>query len=215
VTRGLLPMPLSEMPLSEMPLSETPPSQASRRPALFLDRDGIINVDHGYVHRSERFEFMPGIFELARYTANELRWPIVVVTNQAGIGRGLFDEADFQTLTRWMCERFAAEGAPIASVYHCPYHPEHGIGPYRQDHPWRKPRPGMILQAAADLALDLPHSAIIGDAMSDIEAGAAAGVALRIRVGTNVTTPDTPAHHVAADLTGALDLLRTLLQRNC
>jgi D-glycero-D-manno-heptose 1,7-bisphosphate phosphatase len=194
-----------------MPLSQIPSSQTKPRPALFLDRDGIINVDHGYVHRREQFEFIPGIFELARYTANELRWPIVVVTNQAGIGRGLFDEADFQTLTRWMCERFAAEGSPIARVYHCPYHPEHGIGPYRQDHPWRKPRPGMILQAAADLGLDLLRSAIIGDAMSDIEAGAAAGVALRIRMGASVAPPNPPNHHVVADLTEALDLLRTLL----
>lgn len=197
-----------------MPLGQIPHSQVSRRPALFLDRDGIINVDHGYVHRSERFEFIPGIFELGRYAANELRWPIIVVTNQAGIGRGLFDETDFQTLTHWMCERFAAEGSPIAKVYHCPYHPEHGIGPYRQDHPWRKPRPGMILQAAADLDLDLPHSAIIGDAMSDIEAGAAAGIALRIRVGAHVTRSDTPAHHVVSNLGEALDVLRTQLQQN-
>ena len=133
------------------------------RPALFLDRDGIINVDHGYVHRREQFEFVPGIFDLTRYAA-DVGVPVVVVTNQAGIGRGLFDEAAFQDITRWMCERFAAERAPIAKVYHCPYHPEFGLGAYRLDHPWRKPRPGMLLQAAADLGLDLPASAIVGDA---------------------------------------------------
>ncbi len=192
-------------------LAGPPPMPSALRPALFLDRDGIINVDRGYVHRSDQFEFVPGIFALARYAANDLRWPLVVVTNQAGIGRGLFDEAAYQALTRWMCERFAAEGAPIAKVYHCPYHPEFGMGAYRQDHPWRKPKPGMLLQAAADLHLDLARSAIIGDKTSDIEAAAAAGIALRIRVGTDETGPDVPAHHLAADLVGALDLLRTRL----
>ncbi len=182
--------------------ANTPP-----RPALFLDRDGIINVDHGYVHRREQFEFVPGIFDLTRHAA-AVGWPVVVVTNQAGIGRGLFDEAAFQDLTRWMCERFAAERAPIARVYHCPYHPEFGLGAYRLDHPWRKPRPGMILQAAADLGLDLPASAMVGDALSDIVAAAAAGVGLRILVGPDVAAPDAPAHHAVADLAAALAVLR-------
>jgi D-glycero-D-manno-heptose 1,7-bisphosphate phosphatase len=178
---------------------------AIRTPALFLDRDGVINVDRGYVHRIEDFAFVPGIFDLARFAARELGWPVVVATNQAGIGRGLFDEATFQALTRWMCERFAAEGSPIARVYHCPYHPEHGIGPYRQDHPWRKPKPGMLLQAAADLALDLPRSALVGDKPSDIECAAAAGVGLRILLGGGAATADC---HLAADLAQALALMR-------
>ena len=177
------------------------------RPALFLDRDGIINVDHGYVHRREQFEFVPGIFELARHAA-EVGWPVVVVTNQAGIGRGLFDEAAFRELTRWMCERFAAERAPIARVYHCPYHPEFGLGAYRLDHPWRKPRPGMILQAAADLGLDLPASALVGDAMTDVAAAAAAGIGLRILVGTAHAQDGAPAHRRVVDLAEALLALR-------
>jgi D-glycero-D-manno-heptose 1,7-bisphosphate phosphatase len=110
---------------------------------------------------------------------------IVVVTNQSGIGRGLFDESAFEVLTRWMCDRFEAENAPITRVYHCPYHPQFGIGPYRMDHPWRKPKPGMILQAAADLDLDLAGSAIIGNSLADIEAAVAAGVARCIRVDSN------------------------------
>lgn len=150
--------------------------------ALFLDRDGVINVDRGYVHRIEQIEFVPGIFELARFWC-ELGRPIVVVTNQSGIGRGLFDERAFAELTRWMCERFAAERAVITRVYHCPYHPEHGLGPYRRDHPWRKPNPGMLLAAAADLHLDLAASVLIGDKASDIVAAAAAGVGLRILLG--------------------------------
>lgn len=183
-------------------------AQNAPRPALFLDRDGIINVDHGYVHRREQFEFVPGIFDLVRHAA-EVGWPVVVVTNQAGIGRGLFDEAAFHDLTRWMCARFAAERAPIARVYHCPYHPEFGLGAYRLDHPWRKPRPGMILQAAADLGLDLPASAMVGDAMTDIAAAAAAGVGLRILVGTGDTLDGAPAFQRAADLAEALATLRS------
>ncbi len=179
------------------------------RSALFLDRDGVINVDRGYVHRREEFEFVPGIFELARFVANELRWPIVVATNQSGIGRGYFDEKAFADLTHWMCERFQAEDAPIARVYHCPYHPVHGVGGYRMDHPWRKPRPGMIMQAATDLNLDLPSSVLIGDAMIDIEAGDAAGIGLCIRVGPRNTGHVGPPHEIVTDLVEAIDVLRT------
>lgn len=180
------------------------------RPALFLDRDGVINVDHGYIHRAEQFEFIPGIFDVVRFAARELGWPVVVVTNQAGIGRGYYDEATYQTLTRWMCDRFAAENAPIARVYHCPYHPEHGIGEYRLDHPWRKPRPGMILQAASDLNLDLPSSAIVGDTIADMQAAASAGIRLRIRVVStrSAAREDAPPHETVASLTEALALLR-------
>jgi D-glycero-D-manno-heptose 1,7-bisphosphate phosphatase len=176
--------------------------------ALFLDRDGVINVDHGYVHRQDQFDFIPGIFELARFWTNEIGRPIVVVSNQAGIGRGYFDESTYADLTRWMCERFAAEGAAIARVYHCPYHPTHGIGEYRRAHPWRKPSPGMILQAAADLSLDLARSAIIGDQISDMEAGAAAGIPLRSLVGAGEEEGGGPSFDPVADLAQALALLR-------
>src|SRR5215813_2891911 len=91
--------------------------------ALFLDRDGVINVDRGYIHRPDQFEFVPGIFELARFWTNELRRLIVVISNQSGIGRGYFDETAYEDLTRWMCDRFESEHIAIARVYHCPYHP--------------------------------------------------------------------------------------------
>jgi D-glycero-D-manno-heptose 1,7-bisphosphate phosphatase len=179
--------------------------------ALFLDRDGVINVDRGYVHRSVQFEFVPGIFELARFWTNELRRPIVVITNQSGIGRGFFDESAYQDLTQWMCERFEAERTAIARVYHCPYHPLHGIGHYRRDHPWRKPNPGMILQALSDLDLDPVQSAILGDKLSDIEAGAAAGIGLRILVAPHDVeeSEGAPPHEVVANLSEALVLLRS------
>jgi D-glycero-D-manno-heptose 1,7-bisphosphate phosphatase len=181
------------------------------RSALFLDRDGVINLDHGYVRRSEQFEFVSGIFELARFWTGEVRRPIIVVSNQSGIGRGYFDEDTFAELTRWMCERFTREGAPIARVYHCPYHPEHGVGSYRREHAWRKPNPGMLLQAASDFAIDLTRSVIIGDKLSDIEAGAAAGVGLRILIGVhNAACPgNPPSCEVANDLDAALAILRS------
>lgn len=147
-----------------------------RSRALFLDRDGVINVDRGYVHRVEQFEFMPGIFELAR-AAHQDGWRLIVITNQAGIGRGYYTEGDFWTLSRWMCARFAAEQAPIVEVYQCPTHPEAPMGRYRvADDRDRKPGPGMILRAARDHALDLTRSALIGDKGSDIAAGLAAGI---------------------------------------
>jgi D-glycero-D-manno-heptose 1,7-bisphosphate phosphatase len=180
------------------------------RAALFLDRDGVINADYGYVHRIEQVTFLPGIFDLARFVFHELKWPIVIATNQAGIGRGYFDDTQFEILMRWICDRFKTEEAPIARVYHCPYHPEHGIGQYRIDHPWRKPQPGMFLQAARDLDIALGRSALIGDKMTDIEAGAAADVGLLVRLNSKATepTPIGPPHETVDDLRAAIGLLR-------
>ena len=144
-------------------------------PGLLLDRDGVINVDHGYVYRIDQFEFMPGIFDLCR-AARALGHRIAVVTNQAGIARGLYSEADFHSLTAWMQRRFEQEGAPIDRVYFCPTHPTAGIGAYRVDSSFRKPGPGMLLQAAAELELNLARSTLVGDKASDAEAGVAAGV---------------------------------------
>jgi D-glycero-alpha-D-manno-heptose 1-phosphate guanylyltransferase len=144
-------------------------------PALFLDRDGVINVDRGYVHRIEDFEFVDGIFELAG-AAKARGLKVVVVTNQAGIGRGLYTEAQFHALTDWMKQRFADEGAALDGVYFCPTHPTAGVGAYRVDSPMRKPGPGMLLQAARELGIDLAQSAIVGDHASDMAAGAAAGL---------------------------------------
>lgn len=153
------------------------------RSALFLDRDGVINIEKGYVHAIEDFEFVEGIFKLCR-TANEKGMPVVVVTNQAGIGRGLYSEAQFQTLNDWMLKRFKQEGAMIEAIYHCPYHPEHGLGQYSKDSFDRKPNPGMILRARDDLKLDLSSSILIGDKNSDIAAAKAAGVGLAVFLGS-------------------------------
>lgn len=178
--------------------------------ALFLDRDGVINIDRGYVYRIEDFEFIPGIFELVRYAVHVLGWPAIVVTNQAGIARGLFDENAYFALTGWMCARFRDEGAPLTKVYYCPYHETLGIGRYRVDHDWRKPKPGMLLQAAADFNLTLSDSVLIGDKISDIESAAAAGVAGRILIDPSNAPrdPKVPPHQVAVNLHQALTMLR-------
>ena len=178
--------------------------------ALFLDRDGVINVDREYIHRPDQVEYVPGIFELCRCAVKELGWLLIVVTNQSGIGRGLYDEDAYRTLTEWMLRRFEAEGAPIAKVYHCPFHPVHGIGDYRADHDWRKPKPGMILQAAAEFQLDLRRSVMIGDKISDIQAAAAAGIPFRIRLAPGMQSRDRvePHHHVVRSLLDARELLR-------
>jgi len=152
------------------------------RAALFLDRDGVINVDRHYVWRIEDFEFVPGIFELCQAALQGGLLPIVI-TNQAGIGRGYYTEADFQRLDVWMHERFRERGAAIARTYHCPFHPTEGIGEYRRESFDRKPGPGMILRAQADYDLDLAQSVLVGDKDSDIEAGRAAGVRYNVKLG--------------------------------
>lgn len=146
-----------------------------KRPALFLDRDGVINVDHGYVHAPEQFEFIDGIFEVVA-SANRAGYLVIVVTNQAGIGRGYYTEAAFHALTEWMKAKFAERGGTIDAVYFSPYHPEHGLGPYQKETDCRKPGPGMLLQAERDLDIDMPRSILIGDKPSDLAAGRAARV---------------------------------------
>ena len=145
------------------------------RPALFLDRDGVINIDHDYVCKPENFEFVDHIFELCR-TAKRLGYLIFVVTNQAGIGRGYYTEEDFLKLTDWMCRVFNAQGVVIDKVYFCPFHPEHGVGHYKIDSPNRKPAPGMIHQAIQEFDVDVAKSVLVGDKESDIQAGVASGV---------------------------------------
>jgi D-glycero-D-manno-heptose 1,7-bisphosphate phosphatase len=136
--------------------------------AVFLDRDGVINVDRGYVHRIEDFEFLPGAPEaLARL--QRAGWRLVVVTNQSGIGRGLFSEADYQRVTQHMREQLALRGVTLDSVFHCPHAPDYGCG-------CRKPKPGLLHYAAAHLGLDLSHSVMVGDKECDLLAAEAAGL---------------------------------------
>jgi len=155
---------------------------STRSRALFLDRDGVININHGYVCSVDNFEFVNGIFDLARNAcANNFK--IVVITNQSGIGRGFYSEEQFHQLTSWMCKEFLNAGAPIERVFFSPFHPIEGLGKYKKDDFSRKPNPGMILQAQEELGLDLKNSILIGDKSTDIEAGIAAGIGLNFFLG--------------------------------
>jgi D-glycero-D-manno-heptose 1,7-bisphosphate phosphatase len=144
-------------------------------PALFLDRDGVINIDRAYVYKKEDVEFIDGIFDLCRH-AKALGYLIFIITNQAGIGRGYYTEQDFEDLMCWMCNIFVSESAAIDKVYFCPTHPEHAIGNYKTESYFRKPAPGMILLAAREFNINLQDSVLLGDKCSDLEAGLAAGV---------------------------------------
>jgi D-glycero-alpha-D-manno-heptose 1-phosphate guanylyltransferase len=146
------------------------------RRALFLDRDGVININHGYVHTPERTDWLPGIFGRVRQ-AHAAGYLPIVVTNQAGIGRGYYDEPAFLAYSAWMHERFAQQGTPLLATYWCPHHPDAGLGDYRVDCACRKPAPGMLLAAAQAFALDLRGSLLVGDKNSDLQAGRAAGLA--------------------------------------
>jgi D-glycero-D-manno-heptose 1,7-bisphosphate phosphatase len=154
-------------------------SMSGGQRAVFLDRDGVINVNYGYVHHTDNFEFIDGIFDVAR-AAHALGYKLVVCTNQSGIGRGYYSERQFHRLTSWMCNKFLNEGAPIEKVYFSPFHPTEGLGVFKKDDVSRKPRPGMIHQAQGEMNLNLESSILIGDEVSDILAGIAAGVGLNI-----------------------------------
>lgn len=146
--------------------------------ALFLDRDGVINHDSGYTSCTGEFKFIDGIFDLCR-AARQAGYLLIVVTNQAGIGRGYYSEEDFLTLSAWMRDRFQAEGAPISDVFYCPFHPEHGVGDYKKDSFDRKPNPGMLLRAAEKYGINMKRSIMIGDTESDMQAASNAGVGIR------------------------------------
>lgn len=143
--------------------------------ALFLDRDGVVNEEVGYLHRIEDVRFVDGIFSLCR-TAVRLGYRLVVVTNQAGIARGYYSEADFEHLMEWMREALRAKGIELDAVYYCPFHPEHGVGEYRREHEDRKPGTGMLRRAAREFGVSLADSVMVGDRCSDIAAANAAGL---------------------------------------
>jgi len=153
--------------------------------ALFLDRDGVINHDNSYVHKKEDFHFLDGIFELAK-EAKDKNYLIIIVTNQAGIGRGLYSENDFINLMDWVKKKFIENNAVINDIYFCPYHASHGKGLYKKDSYMRKPNPGMIHMAAKKHNINLKESLMIGDNISDVEAGHNAGVGTNILLNEKV-----------------------------
>jgi D-glycero-D-manno-heptose 1,7-bisphosphate phosphatase len=146
------------------------------RPAAFLDRDGVINVDLGYVHRIEDLEWIAGAPRAVK-RLNDAGYLVILVTNQSGIGRGYYDEASMDSVHDALRAHLATAGARIDAVYACPFHPEAIVERFRHpDHPDRKPNPGLLLRAMQDFAIDADRSFMIGDKDSDMEAARRAGV---------------------------------------
>ena len=177
---------------------------------IVLDRDGVINVDSGqYIKSPEEWKPIPGALEaIARL--NQWGWRVVVATNQSGIGRGYYTEADFRRLTGWMKDVFEKAGAPLADVRFCPHHPDAAVPEYRCRCNCRKPAPGMILEAAETLGIDLTQSVMVGDKQGDMQAAKAAGIPHRILVGTDgKAMPETvpEATDTARSLTEAAALI--------
>jgi D-glycero-D-manno-heptose 1,7-bisphosphate phosphatase len=153
--------------------------QAAPRPCLFLDRDGVVIVDRHYLHDPAGVELIAGAAALVG-AANRSGWLVGLVTNQSGIGRGYFDWQAFAAVQRRLEAELSAAGASLDFVCACP-HLGGGIAPFDvDDHPWRKPNPGMLLHAADALGADMDHSIMVGDRASDLAAGAAAGVGRRL-----------------------------------
>lgn len=154
---------------------------AALRKALFLDRDGVVNVEKNYLHKIEDFELVDGIIDVCR-AYQEQDYLIIIVTNQSGISRGYYTQDDFTRLSEWMVEHFKALGITITHIYHCPHHESiDGVCECR------KPEPGMFLSAQKEYDLDMEHSVMIGDNERDIEAAQRAGVGINILLSNDTT----------------------------
>lgn len=172
--------------------------------AVFLDRDGVINIDHSYVHKVEDFDFMPGIFELCRYL-KQRGYKLIIATNQSGIGRGYYSENDFLKLSDWMKAQFTENQCEIDALYYSPYHPEKAKAPYLKKSECRKPAPGMLLQAIKDFDLEPGDCAMIGDNETDIQAAKAAGIGRSILLDTkNLGDIDSDADEIWKNLSQGL-----------
>lgn len=188
-------------------------SHVTRR-AIFLDRDGTLNVDAGFTHRVADLQLVEGVVSgLGRL--QELDFQLVITTNQSGIARGNFDPWRMHSFNAALVARLGDFGITIAAVYSCPFHPTEGRGRYRRDSPLRKPKPGMILRAAAEHGIDLAASFAIGDKTSDIMAGQAAGCrTILVRTGRGGHSEEASAARpdfVAADLVEAARFVEQLV----
>jgi D-glycero-D-manno-heptose 1,7-bisphosphate phosphatase len=173
-------------------------------PVLFLDRDGVINVDHGYVSTPSETQWVDGIFDLCR-GAIALGYRLIVVTNQAGIARGYYTEAQFLEYSHWVHAVFHEQGADLLATVYCPHHPTAGLERLRVICPCRKPAPGMLIEASHRFNVDLVSSALVGDKPSDLEAGSAAGVG---RLYLTSPTGKVDSHAEVWDLAGVLSDLQ-------
>ena len=155
--------------------------------AIFLDRDGTLNIDHGYVHEIDNFKFIDGAIDALR-ELKKMGYMLVLVTNQSGIARGYFSEEQFLQLTEWMDWSLAEQDVDFDGIYYCPHHPE-GKGEYKEECDCRKPKSGMLLQAIKELKIDPRKSVMVGDKVDDLKAGIGANVETNVlvRTGKDVT----------------------------
>ncbi|MGL9724111.1 D-glycero-beta-D-manno-heptose 1,7-bisphosphate 7-phosphatase [Sodalis sp. (in: enterobacteria)] len=173
--------------------------------AIFLDRDGTINADNGYVHEIDDFQFIDGVIE-AMQELKKMGFALVVVTNQSGLARGLFSEEQFMRLTEWMDWSLADRDVDLDGIYFCPHHPQAAVEALRQECDCRKPKPGMLLDAQRHLHIDMASSYMVGDKLDDMLAGKAAGVGtgVLVRSGKAVTEQSSAAADWVIDSLAAL-----------
>lgn len=185
---------------------------AQQVPAIFLDRDGTLNVDHGYVHEIDNFQFIEGVIEACQ-ALKKMGFALVVVTNQSGIARGMFTEDQFMQLTEWMDWSLADRDVDLDGIYFCPHHPEGSVEAYRQNCECRKPQPGMLLAAQQELNIDMAASYMVGDKPEDMLAGLAARVGTKVLVRSG--KPVTEAGENSADwvLNSLADLPEAIKKR--
>lgn len=177
-----------------------------KQAAVFLDRDGTLNEEVGYLHSLDRLHVFPAAYEAVRLI-NRSGMKAVVITNQSGVARGYFDEAFVGTVHARMQEMFRRRKARIDRFYYCPHHPTEGAGSYRVSCPCRKPEPGLLLRASEEMSLDLAASYMVGDMPKDIEAARRAGAkGVLVKTGFGAEHPSSPLRpdYVAADVLDAV-----------
>jgi D-glycero-D-manno-heptose 1,7-bisphosphate phosphatase len=168
--------------------------QGSR--VAFLDRDGVINREREYLHRVDDFEFLPGVVQALRDLQVQ-GFQLAVVTNQSGIARGYYSVADYEAVTSHMVSELARQGVQLAALAYCPHLPDAAVPQFRSRCVCRKPEPGMLLDCAARLNADMASSILVGDKLSDVQAGRAAGVGRCYLVRSGHPLP--ASHQAAAD----------------
>ena len=176
--------------------------------AIFLDRDGTLNIDYGYVHEIDNFKFIDGAIDALR-ELKKMGYMLVLVTNQSGIARGYFSEEQFLQLTEWMDWSLAEQDVDLDGIYYCPHHPE-GKGEYKEDCDCRKPKPGMLLQAIKELKIDPTQSIMVGDKVEDLKAGIGAKVKMNVLVRTGKTVTEEGERVADYVLDSIVDLPRIL-----
>jgi D-glycero-D-manno-heptose 1,7-bisphosphate phosphatase len=169
---------------------------------VFLDRDGVINKDVGYLYKSQDFKFIDGVFEACQYF-QKLGYNLIIITNQSGISRGYYQEEDFQTLTKWMLMQFNNQNIDILDIFFCPHSPESTCK-------CRKPRPGMLLEARDKYKIDIKNSWMIGDKEADVQAANAAGInnTILVKSGHSINDANSKAKLILESIKDSINIIK-------